>query len=1179
MAEAVAAVGLAASIVQLVGVGGRILGRLNEFHSKLDSIPESFKHIKSQLPLLLDTLQGMQGAIGTGLIRNDTEEVLLPVVNGCREQITLLGEVIDKILPTSNDSWAKKSKKAISSLLQDSNVEKISSTIGNYLQVLTFYHAAARSTLDPLRDEKLVKIRQWLSAPDPSINYQKGLKLRQADTGLWFLESEQYAKWKVNPSSFIWLHGIPGCGKTILSSTIIENVLHLCANDPGKAAAFFYFDFSETSKQNPEPMVKSLITQLSQQCVQIPWPLDSLYSSCGNGLRQPSSDALLDVLQQMCQEIPATYIILDALDECIDRDELMSTIEIFSGWKLESLHFLVTSRKERDIQETLENLVDKSNILPLQSLVIEKDIQQYVRHRLSVDNKLKKWRRDPEISNEIEVALINGAHGMFRWCVCQLDALAKCVDRKMLRKALQGLPPTLDETYERILCAIEEVHSERALRILHWLAFSSRPLSLEEVAEVVAIDPSRRPMFDKDEVLEDPLDALNICSSLITISADADDADDSDGSSIQEPCVLILAHYSVKEYLISDRIRKGSAKLYSLQESASNIFIASCCIGYLLGFDDAESFGYETIKNHRLAYYAAQYWITHAQPYLSESCATQRLIIEFISLRDGAYINWIRIHDPDAPHNGTDIQKQACNVALPLYYASLTGMTEIVHCLVDTIGADVNAQGGRYPNALIGASAKGHTQVVKLLLDKGTDINAQGEEWNKALQTASYYGQEHVVKLLLDQGVDANLHGGAALRAASTGGHEQVIKLLLDAGVDVNVQDEKDGSVLQDASTEQIVKLLLDAGANVNAQGGTWDNALHAAAYLGQKQRVKLLLDAGADVNFQAEGRSTVLQAATTRGCEQIVKLLLDAGANVNAQGGVYLSAIQEASIRDYKPIVKLLLDKGANVNAQCGEFGSALQFASFQGFKQTVQLLLDKSADVNTPYGTYGSALQEASCHGHEQIVKLLLDKGADVNVQHGQDGSALQQASCHGHEEIVKLLLDNGADVNTQYGRDGSALQQALSHGHEQVVKLLLDVGADVNIGGDGGSALQIASRDGREQIVKLLLDKNAEINAQHGQYGRTALQAASGDGYEQIVKLLLDKGANVNQDGYYGSALQEASHHGHKQIVRLLLDAGADVNAPYGYYGSALQRAKYFGHEQIAKLLLDAGAVNIT
>lgn len=151
MAEAVAAVGLAASIVQLVGVGGRILGRLNEFHSKLDSIPESFKHIKSQLPLLLDTLQGMQGAIGTGLIRNDTEEVLLPVVNGCREQITLLGEVIDKILPTSNDSWAKKSKKAISSLLQDSNVEKISSTIGNYLQVLTFYHAAARSTLDPLR--------------------------------------------------------------------------------------------------------------------------------------------------------------------------------------------------------------------------------------------------------------------------------------------------------------------------------------------------------------------------------------------------------------------------------------------------------------------------------------------------------------------------------------------------------------------------------------------------------------------------------------------------------------------------------------------------------------------------------------------------------------------------------------------------------------------------------------------------------------------------------------------------------------------------------------------------------------------------------------------------------------------------------------------------------------------
>jgi hypothetical protein len=103
--------------------------------------------------------------------------------------------------------------------------------------------------------EKKMAIFRWLSPPNPSTNLQKGLKLRQADTGLWFLESEQYAEWKASPSSFIWLHGIPGCGKTILSSIVIEDVLQHCMDNPGKAAAYFYFDFKDLQKQSSELMM------------------------------------------------------------------------------------------------------------------------------------------------------------------------------------------------------------------------------------------------------------------------------------------------------------------------------------------------------------------------------------------------------------------------------------------------------------------------------------------------------------------------------------------------------------------------------------------------------------------------------------------------------------------------------------------------------------------------------------------------------------------------------------------------------------------------------------------------------------------------------------------------------------------------------------------------------------
>lgn len=187
---------------------------------------------------------------------------------------------------------------------------------------------------------------------------RKPWKKRQAETGLWFLESEQYVKWETGIASPIWLYGIPGCGKTILSSTVIRRVLQHCDDDPGKVVAYFYFDFNDVQKQNSELMLRSLISQLSQQCVKISAGLDTLFSSCESGQRQPSLDALLEAMQKLIQEFPQSYIILDALDECTDRAELMSIVETIAGWQLQKLRLLVTSRRERDIETSLECFID-----------------------------------------------------------------------------------------------------------------------------------------------------------------------------------------------------------------------------------------------------------------------------------------------------------------------------------------------------------------------------------------------------------------------------------------------------------------------------------------------------------------------------------------------------------------------------------------------------------------------------------------------------------------------------------------------------------------------------------------------------------------------------------------------------------------------------------------------------
>jgi hypothetical protein len=230
---------------------------------------------------------------------------------------------------------------------------------------------------------------------------------------LWFLESDQYAKWKEKAASPLWLYGIPGCGKTILSSTVLQNVLQYCHDDPGKVVAYFFFDFNNAEKQDPELMLRSLICQLSQQSVKISVSLDAMFASCENGQRQPSEHALLEATQQMIRDFPQVYVLLDALDECSQRKNLMDILQIIAGWQLQNLHLFVTSRKERDIESSLEGFIENKNKICLQSELVDKDIELYIQKKWLDDKSLRKWEKDPTIKQEIETTLMRGARGMY----------------------------------------------------------------------------------------------------------------------------------------------------------------------------------------------------------------------------------------------------------------------------------------------------------------------------------------------------------------------------------------------------------------------------------------------------------------------------------------------------------------------------------------------------------------------------------------------------------------------------------------------------------------------------------------------------------------------------------------------------------------------------------------------
>jgi hypothetical protein len=272
--------------------------------------------------------------------------------------------------------------------------------------------------------------------------------------------------------------------------------------------------------------------------------------------------------------------------------------------------------------------------------------------------------------------------------------------------------------------------------------------------------------------------------------------------------------------------------------------IAQICCVYLL---DPELWGGELnsskLQDFPLAHFSALFWHHHCEKSQDEASRLYKLI-ERIFVQPGSFSTLIKLHNMvDRPWDKrvrliswdttVRLSLRSDKSAAPLYFASYLGFSWIAEKLLAPTSDEkkanekrVNAQGGRYGNALQAASVRGHEAVVKMLLDKGAEVNAQGGHYGNALYAASSRGHEAVVKMLLVKGADVNMQGGYhgnALQAASSRGHEAVVKALLEKRADGNAQGEEYGNALQAASSgghEAIVKMLIDKGAEVNAQGG-----------------------------------------------------------------------------------------------------------------------------------------------------------------------------------------------------------------------------------------------------------------------------------------------------------------------------------------------------------------------
>jgi ankyrin repeat protein len=401
----------------------------------------------------------------------------------------------------------------------------------------------------------------------------------------------------------------------------------------------------------------------------------------------------------------------------------------------------------------------------------------------------------------------------FRWVYCQLDTLRRCMPSS-IRKSLNELPITLDDTYERILLGIPKEKFQHARRLFQCIVAAIRPLRVEELAEIFAIE------FDPNEVTnlvdgwrpENPEEAVHsACSSLIAIVND-------EGSKIVQ-----FSHFSVKEYLTSDRLQTsdiGHVCDYYISLEPAHTLLAQACVAVLLQLD--EKVDRERVATFPLAKYASEHWLDHAK---FENIHSQfQDILKHLfdpkrpNLRACIWVHNVEVKYIDNLGDYSSAKQPPPLKATPLYYAVFCGFSELAEWLITTHAEDVNAKCYDDKTPLHVASQEGHVDAVRVLLDRGAHVNSQDCEGWMPLHYASRMGNLKVVQLLLEHEAALNTRtdsDSSPVYLASQWGHLEVVRLLGDRRADVHIPGLS-GTPFQAATLtghHDVAQLLLEYGA------------------------------------------------------------------------------------------------------------------------------------------------------------------------------------------------------------------------------------------------------------------------------------------------------------------------------------------------------------------------------
>ncbi|KAK2741725.1 hypothetical protein FQN55_008224 [Onygenales sp. PD_40] len=823
-----------------------------------------------------------------------------------------------------------------------------------------------------LEKEEDVKILSWLTPVDYAPQHNDHCKRQQPGTGQWLLESVEFKRWAATNEQTLFCPGMPGAGKTILTSIVIKNLEEEFQADPKIGIAYIYCNFKQHDQHGIYDWLASLLKQLAERQSSLPKSVKEMYDRHEAKRTQPTVDEISRIFDSVTAIFSRVFIVVDALDECPASNRRGFLEELFKLQRQHGMNIFATSR---DIPEIVDQFKDN---IRLEIRASNEDVGRYLESHMG--QLLPFVRKDRQLQDEIKVGISEAVDGMFLLVQIYLGLLEDKTTTNDIQKSLEGFRKqgqghsqdhkarVLAHAYDQ---AMERINGQKpglkdlAIKVLSWITCAKRRLTISELQHALAIRVGKLELDEGD--MPDIVTMASACLGLVTVD--------------NESNIIRLVHYTTQEYF---------ERTWEHWFPNAHTEITESCVTYLSfecfetgacydEFDRFEPFIVELrqrLRSNVLYDYAAKNWGYHAG---KSSIEGGSLILDF--LQNTAKLSACR---QAMRYEGDRYGSYTITEFMGLHLAASFGLLKSTSTLLET-NANIESlnkgdEDGDTPLSL--AAMEGHDAVVKLLLEKNANTEAPSEEeeaFHTPLLLAAGKGYEGVVKLLLEKNANTeprDEYGYTPLLLALERRDEGVVKLLLEKNANIELRDEDGYTPLLKAAewgSEEVVKLLLEKNTNIESRDGYGWTPLMRGARNGHEEVVRLLLEKNAKIDCVNNHGKTALSWAAVKGYERVVRLLLENNASIDWVDNDCWTPLLWAAAEGQEAVVRLLLEKNANIDylSCCGE--TALSLAAKQGHEGVVRLLLEKHASIDCMDDDGETALSLAAKRGHEGVVKLL--------------------------------------------------------------------------------------------------------------------------------------------------------------------------------------------------------------